>query len=163
VVNPVTMAREAPPRVFEVISASDRQAPDAANRLNTSGAGRGGGLAGNFADGSVSRPLVRWRVTPASGVERSPDQGQTWEPVTLDPPFMLTAGSAPYQNVCWLVGQDGVVFRTTNGTSFERMTAPATVHLVRVEATDALRATVTAVDGRAFETIDGGRTWKPRG
>jgi photosystem II stability/assembly factor-like uncharacterized protein len=61
-----------------------------------------------------------------------------------------------------LVGEDGVVFRSTNGTSFERMTAPDKVHLTTIVAIDALRATVAAVDGRFFETSDGGVTWKLR-
>jgi photosystem II stability/assembly factor-like uncharacterized protein len=80
----------------------------------------------------------------------------------VDPPFVLTAGSAPFQNVCWLVGQNGVVFRTTNGTSFERMTPPDKVELLAIVASDRFRAMVTAVDGRIFETTDGGVTWTVR-
>lgn len=118
-------------------------------------------MAGNVATGLARRPPVRWRVA-AAAVERSIDSGRTWERLDLDPPFTLNAGSAPFQNVCWFVGQDGVVFRTTNGTSFERMTPPDKVHLLVIVATDALRAMVTAADGRVFETTDGGVTWTVR-
>jgi photosystem II stability/assembly factor-like uncharacterized protein len=154
---------------FEVVAMSSQNAPPAATSVDVAArqAGRGGG-AGRAAMGGAAafvgtppRPSARWRVNNTM-VERSVDMGATWEPVTLDPPFVLTAGSAPFQNVCWLVGNGGVVFRTTNGTSFERMTAPDNVHLLTIVATDALRATVAAVDGRFFETSDGGVTWKQR-
>ncbi len=149
---------------FEVIAATNQNSPNPGMLLNTGNAGRGGGggrSAAMSASALAPRPPVRWRVN-GSAVERSDDAGQSWERLDLDPPFILTSGSAPYQNVCWLVGQDGVVFRSTNGTSFERMTAPDKVHLLVVVATDALRAMVTAVDGRIFETTDGGVTWKLR-
>lgn len=152
------------PATFEVISISDQNAPLDRDALMPRSGGRGGaagGGAGNLPVGLAPRPQVRWRVT-ASAVERSVDSGRTWEPLDFDPPFILTAGSAPYQNVCWLVGHDGVVFRTTNGTSFERMTPPDTVHLRAIVATDALNAVVTAIDGRVFGTTDGGVTWRVR-
>lgn len=85
--------------------------------------------------------------------------GAAWLPVTIDVTRRLAAGSAPYQDVCWLVGSAGAVYRTTNGTDFTVVRFPEPVDLIAVEATDADRVRVTAVDGRIFTTTDGGLTW----
>lgn len=156
---------------FEVVASVPQNAPSvpstgAGADVLARGAGRGGagrsvatsGTTAAFTSGTA-RPAARWRVTGGTIVERSLDMGATWEPVTLDPPFVLSAGSAPFQNVCWFVGQDGVVFRTTNGTSFERMTAPDNVHLTSIVARDASLALATSSDGRVFETTNGGVSW----
>jgi photosystem II stability/assembly factor-like uncharacterized protein len=37
---------------------------------------------------------------------------------------------------------------------------PATTDLASVRATDARQATVTAADGRIFNTTDGGASWR---
>ena len=131
-------------------------APDplaSASRMATSGVagGRGGG---------VLKP-ARWRILGGTGVQRSVDGGITWTVASLPAgqPFVLTAGSASSQNVCWLVGRDGAVFLSRNGLTFERVAFPHRVHLRSVQAIDALRAVVTAEDGRTFSTSDAGLTW----
>ena len=131
-------------------------APDplaSASRMATSGVagGRGGG---------VLKP-ARWRILGGTGVQRSVDGGITWTVASLPAgqPFVLTAGSASSQNLCWLVGRDGAVFLSRNGLTFERVAFPHRVHLRSVQAIDALRAVVTAEDGRTFSTSDAGLTW----
>jgi hypothetical protein len=105
---------------------------------------------------------VRWRILPQGRVERSGDRGQTWAPVDLGPATTIAAGSAPVANVCWLVGRDGVVLRSTTGVSFERRPFPGAMALTVVEALDATRATVATAEGRVFTTVDGGATWTER-
>jgi hypothetical protein len=130
-------------------------APDplATARMAASGVagGRGGGV------------LVptRWRILSGTRVQRSVDGGTTWTVADLpsDRPFVLTAGSAASQNLCWLVGRDGAVFLTRNGLTFERVSFPLREHLRSVRAIDTLRAVVTTEDGRTFSTSDGGLTW----
>jgi len=104
-------------------------------------------------------PSVRWRIVGGTRVERS-TAGNTWETVFEDPVITLTAGSAPSGTVCWLVGRDGVVLRTTDGVGVERVSFPAATDLSSVDASDASTATVTTADGRAFTTTDGGSTWR---
>ncbi|MCC7044540.1 MAG: hypothetical protein IT183_11800 [Acidobacteria bacterium] len=105
---------------------------------------------------------VRWRIQPQGRVDRSGDRGQTWTPVDLGPATTITAGSAPVADVCWLVGRDGVVLRSTTGVSFERRPFPGVMALTIVEALDAARATVTTAEGTVFTTADGGATWTQR-
>ncbi len=105
---------------------------------------------------------MRWRIIAGTRVERSIDAGVTWTALPIEPALTtpLEAGVATSQSNCWLVGREGVVLVTSDGRTFRRVSLPESVQLVSVIATDALRATVTAVDGRMFSTIDGGLTWK---
>jgi len=104
---------------------------------------------------------VQWRVQPEA-VERSTDGGATWSTVSIEPPASVAAGAAPASMVCWLVGRGGLVLRTADGITWQRLSFPETVDLTAVEARDAERAVVTAADGRRFQTDDGGRTWTNR-
>lgn len=120
---------------------------------------RAGNVAVRF--GAVPSP-VRWTLHPDGRVERSADRGLTWGPVASVAATRLSAGSAPVANVCWLVGRDGVVWRSTDDATFARRPFPLTIALVTVEAQDATRAVVTSDDGRVFATADGGVTWQSR-
>ena len=73
----------------------------------------------------------------------------------------VTNGVAPAGSICWLVGANGLVLVSTNALTFTRVTAPAEVDLVSIQAVDGRTATATAADGRTFTTEDGGKTWKP--
>ena len=61
--------------------------------------------------------------------------------------------------MAWLVGENGLVLRTTDGEGWERIAAPVTTQLNAVDALDGLVATVSTDDGRRFHTVDGGAQW----
>jgi hypothetical protein len=103
---------------------------------------------------------VRWRIVAAGRVDRSIDGGTTWERQATGVPVMLTSGAAPSPTVCWLVGPGGAVVQSIDGRTWQRVAFPATIDLASVRATDAVSATVTAVDGRTFVTGDGGKSWR---
>ena len=107
---------------------------------------------------SPARAAV-WRVAPGGAIEHSRDGGSTWIVQLADPGAVLTAGSAPSDVVCWLVGRAGAVLRTSDGTTWARLPAPAPDDLVRIESVDAQTATVTTGGGVSFRTVDGGQTW----
>ena len=107
---------------------------------------------------SPARAAV-WRVAPSGAIEHSRDGGAIWIVQLADPGAVLTAGSAPSDLVCWLVGQAGAVLRTSDGTTWARLPAPAPDDLVHIEAVDAQTATVTTAGGGSFRTFDGGQTW----
>lgn len=102
----------------------------------------------------------RWRVRGAI-VEHTQDDGRSWEIRSLAGGATALAGASPARGVCWLVGPAGTVLLTTDGSRWTRVSAPAVIDLVLVEARDARTATVTARDGRRFTTSDGGVTWRP--
>ena len=61
-----------------------------------------------------------------------------------------------------MVGRDGTVILTIDGTRWSRVAFPERVDLVAVNATDARVATVTTRDSRRFATRDGGVTWSAK-
>jgi hypothetical protein len=72
----------------------------------------------------------------------------------------IAAGSSPGGNVCWLVGADGAVVRTTDGRLWLGTNSPSSSDLTAIKATSARAATVTSADGHTYVTADGGQTWK---
>jgi|SRR5580658_1347990 hypothetical protein len=102
-------------------------------------------------------PKVSWMI--AGTIEKSEDGGATWKLESPETRARIMAGSAPSVKICWLVGEHGTILRTTNGAHWKTINPPAETDFVRVEATDASTATVTALDGRRFSTSDGGKSW----
>ncbi len=62
---------------------------------------------------------------------------------------------------CWLVGREGRIFLTRDGTNWEKIRAPAQLNFIGVTALDGSSATVTAVDKRRFATVNRGKGWRP--
>jgi hypothetical protein len=102
-------------------------------------------------------PKILWMI--AGAIEKSEDGGATWRLEYPETRAQIIAGSAPNVKICWLVGEHGTILRTTNGAHWKSIKPPEETDFVRVEATDALNATVTALDGRRFSTSDGGKSW----
>jgi photosystem II stability/assembly factor-like uncharacterized protein len=105
---------------------------------------------------------VRWRIS-GTNVEHSDDGGMTWQTQPTGVTAVLTSGAAPSPSVCWIVGASGTVVRSVDGRSWQRIAFHDAIDLRAVRASDATHAVVTAVDGRAFATGDGGRTWQANG
>ena len=148
----VAAPAQAPPVALRTATAAKLEpvARDAAELVHsTSGAGPSGGTA-------------TWRYGEGGLVERSADGGRTWQRQTSGVSTPLTDGSASTDLVCWLVGARGVVLRTTDGRTWERLPFPTSADLVSVHAWSESVATVTAADRTAYETADGGRTWRKR-
>lgn len=123
------------------------------------GAGRGG-AANLAASATAPRVVTYWRILSPTRVSRSADT-KTWTPIDLTTlgEIALTAGAAPTADVCWLVGKNGLVLRTTDATTFVRITFPETVDLTAINSVLALDATVTTSNGHRYRTQDGGATW----
>jgi hypothetical protein len=102
---------------------------------------------------------VMWRVGAAGLIEHSSDGGQTWQTQTSNVQAELLAGSAPAEEICWVVGRAGTILRTTDGEHWEKIAPPVPLDYVGVTASDALHAVVLAEGGKRFRTADGGRAW----
>jgi len=110
---------------------------------------------------STPEPRIRWRILNGNVLQQSVDSGATWVS-RMVPDARFVAGSAPSPDVCWVVGQRGLIMVTTDGAAWLRVPFPEAIDLVIVAATSADAATVTAADGRVFSTTDRGRTWSRR-
>ena len=106
-------------------------------------------------------PQVLWRVSSGRYVERSIDSGATWRAQWSSVNAHVVAGSAPSVDTCWLVGRAGIVLMTSNGKTWHTIDPPASADFVAVAASGASSATITADDGRRFETRDRGKHWTP--
>ena len=73
----------------------------------------------------------------------------------------VTASSAS-AGVCWVVGRGGLVLRSTDGRTWQRVNFPEMTDLLAVRATDAQTVSVTTADSRVFSTVNGGQTWMVR-
>lgn len=126
-------------------------------------AGRGGGAGGGIVTATVQilspEPAFRWRLSTPAVILRSIDGGLTWTLQAGPAGFVLTAGSSPARDVCWIVGRAGAVGLSTDGATWQRRPFPEAANLAAVRAIDAKTAVVTTEDGRQFSTVDGGATW----
>lgn len=116
----------------------------------------------------LAQPLLRtpnpqflWRIAAAGIVERSTDSGVTWTRQFQSEAVQLTAGAAPAENTCWLVGRGGLILLTTNAVDWMMITSPAKTDFTGIVANSGSEATVSAADGRKFMTKDGGKSWTP--
>ena len=102
-----------------------------------------------------------WRVGPAGSIERSNDKGTTWQQQASSVKADLLAGTAASAEVAWVVGREGVILRTTDGETWQRVTPPnrLMVDWTNIQATDADHASIKSSDDRSFRTEDGGHTW----
>jgi hypothetical protein len=101
---------------------------------------------------------VQFRLAGGGFVERTTDGGATWDGQMVSPNTKLNAGAAPGPKICWLVGREGRIFLTTDGTNWKKIRAPAQVDFIAVTALDGSSATVTAVDKRKFVTVNRGKS-----
>jgi hypothetical protein len=111
---------------------------------------------------AVAGTKLLWRADRAGLIEFSRDGGASWSRQTSGVLVDLTTGSAPSEKICWIVGRVGAIVRTTDGGEhWSVIHSPVDEDLALVRAVDALHATVwTAHNLKAFETTDGGATWK---
>ena len=100
----------------------------------------------------------QWRIIGGT-VEHTEDGGATWQSQSTGVVTKIRAGAATEASVCWLAGAEGVVLRTTDGTTWRRLPFPEAADLIAIQATDAAHAAVTSADGRRFTTADAGATW----
>ena len=109
-----------------------------------------------------SGSTATWRFGQAGVIERTVDGGRTWERQRSGVSTPLADGSATTDLVCWIVGAHGVVLRSTDGRTWERLPLPTFADLVSVHAWSESAATVTAADRTEYETADGGKSWRRR-
>jgi len=102
---------------------------------------------------------TRWRIVAPDRVDWSSDRGGTWVRTELPAGAQVTAGASPAARTCWLVGRNGLVLRTTNGSTWTPITFPQPLALVGVRSTGIDAAVVTSDTGLSFATTDGGRSW----
>lgn len=102
-----------------------------------------------------------WRTGQAGLIEFSQNGGRSWVRQTSGVLVDLLTGSAPSDQVCWIVGRVGAILLTTDGGEhWKLIPSPLKNDLARVQATDALHATIwNTRNSISYVTADGGLTW----
>lgn len=148
--------------------APPRPVPTAAEKVAVTGLAPRQGLGSptvrraSVTSSMLSGSAVSWRFGQDGAIEKSLDHGQTWVRQSSGVTTPLSDASAPGDRICWVVGAGGVVLRTTDGLTWQRLTSPTDANLVAVHAWGELAATVTASDRSEYETTDGGKSWTRR-
>ena len=112
--------------------------------------------------------VALWRVGMAGVIERSMDAGKTWAAQVSPTKEDWLAGAVVSETVCWIVGRNGAIARTTDGKNWESVAPPSQAAAENAKSPDwtgvtsrnAQSATITAEDGTRFATTDGGKTWQ---
>jgi len=111
---------------------------------------------------------ILWGVGIGGFIERSTDAGKTWVLQMSPSREDWLAGAAVSQTLCWIVGRNGAIARTTDGENWQSVAPPAVFtgadgklpDWTNIAARNAQSATIVASDGRSFATADGGATWQ---
>jgi Photosynthesis system II assembly factor YCF48 len=102
-----------------------------------------------------------WRFGGHGAIAHSGDGGKTWKSQEVPATAMLTSGSAPAKNICWIAGAAGTLLRTTDsGKHWQLIITPIAGDLGAVLASDGKHATIWDVSRQAtYQTSNGGKTW----
>jgi hypothetical protein len=103
-----------------------------------------------------------WRVGASGKIEHSGNGGNSWKAQASGVTQDLLAGMAVSKKICWVVGKNGTILLTTDGgRRWAKILSPIKGDLGGVHAQDEQHASVWDVANReAYETSDGGATWK---
>jgi len=114
--------------------------------------------------GVVNAPDGRtfWRFGAAGLIAYSGDGGRNWLAQNSGVTAELTSGSAVSAKVCWIAGRMGTLLVTLDGGAhWKALRTPISEDLGGVHAGSGQTATIwNATNTKAFETSDGGATWK---
>ena len=126
-------------------------------------------VAGYIGGASFARlqpPAAQWSLTPAGAVQRSFDQGKTWQQVPVNGSSQKFFAVFSSETRVWLGGTAGALYQSTDSGITWMRVKPATTNgqqltsdIVHVQFTDAQNGTVTGSDGEVWATADGGQTW----
>jgi hypothetical protein len=148
----------------ENVNRSQTQAPAAMSRYSAIAKSPSPQIAAEIsAQKTIQTPNtnVLWRSAAGGFVERSTDGGATWVGQPLPGASgEIAAGSSPAPKICWLVGSGGTIYMTKDAINWKKIAPPVPADFSAVAAKDASNATITATDGRTFQTTDGGKHWK---
>lgn len=125
----------------------------------SAGAGLGGRQLNRVSMASASSA---WAVaTSGSGttVIRTTDGGANWSSAATMTASLYGVHFRPSSTTGWVVGANGAIHKTTDGTTWVTQPSGTTVTLRAVSFSSASRGRITGDDGVSLLTTDGGSTW----
>ncbi len=109
---------------------------------------------------------LQWTLSPQGAVQRSSDNGKTWQAVSVVIGTTFRALSAVGANI-WVGGRSGALYHSPDSGQTWAKFEPAAggkkldQDIVHVDFSDPLSGTVTTANGEVWTTSDGGQNWLP--
>lgn len=113
---------------------------------------------------ALALPVWQWSLSPAGMVQRSSDNGQSWQPVAVKENATFRAISAFGPEV-WAGGTGGALYHSTDSGLHWTQVLPSTAgeklqsDITQIQFTDPQHLIVTTSDSQVWITADGGQTW----
>jgi hypothetical protein len=108
--------------------------------------------------------LAQWTISSQGSLQRSYDSGKTWQIVPVHPGASFRAFSATGTEV-WVAGDAGSLYHSSDsGKNWVRVEPTTAGHKLQadiksVDFSDPLNGAITAENGEAWTTSDGGKSW----
>ncbi len=113
---------------------------------------------------ALALSLWQWSLSPEGAVQRSSDQGKTWQEVSVAEGATFRAIWADGE-AAWAGGNGGALYHSTDSGQHWTQVVPTAnseklqADITRIDFSGALRGTVSTANGQAWTTTDGGQTW----
>jgi hypothetical protein len=106
---------------------------------------------------------VRWSISTAGALQRSRDEGRTWETVSVGASVTFRAADASPESV-WAGGEAAALYRSLDGEHWNRIVPAAGERslngaVIEIKTTDS-HVTVRTSTGQTWLSIDGGQHWQ---
>jgi hypothetical protein len=109
----------------------------------------------------------RWMLTSAGALQRSLDQGHTWERVSVASNVPFHALSVQGAEI-WVGGPAGALYHSANSGQNWVQVIPnsngnsLTAEITKIEFASPQQGTITASSGEVWTTSDAGKTWRKK-
>ena len=111
---------------------------------------------------SAGHGRVEWRFFESGIVQRYDERLKSGDAKELAEARDLLAASSPSEKICWAVGRNGLILRTIDTETWQRIGSPVDEDLISIEARSAEEATIRTRSGKVYVTGDGGKTWRTK-
>ncbi len=116
---------------------------------------------------AVAVPVWQWSLSPQGVVQRSVDNGKTWQPVPVAAGSAFRAISSLLNHV-WAGGKAGVLYHSADSGLHWALVVPARgdeqLHdeITQIEIVDPQHVVLTTSGSDTWTTPDGGQTWSSK-
>ena len=113
---------------------------------------------------NAARQAVKWQISESGALQRSVDDGKTWESVTLDQAVKLRAVTAAGFHI-WAGGDSGALFHSQDGgdhfaaVKVHRRHSVLTGDIVTLTFQDVQHGRLETASHEVWLTTDGGQSW----
>ena len=116
---------------------------------------------------ALTFPVWKWSLSPQGIVQRSSDNGKTWQPVSIAAGSGFRAISSLLNHI-WAGGKAGLLYHSSDSGQHWTQVIPSTAgkelqaDITQVQLVDPQHIVLTTSNSETWATADGGQTWSRR-